>query len=95
MAGLYTVTYIGSRVQGILVHKVRYQTVSKTEKKLFHTVTTGDFGVPMLTGVDVWHLAGVLNIILAPLRVAESLFWHVYPRKYDFNRQNLQNQSAA
>ncbi len=62
-------------------------TVNITEKSLIHSVTPGDFGIPILTGVGIWHFAAILNIIYLPLGIAESFFWNIYPREYDFNWQ--------
>ncbi len=83
--GLYVTTYIGARMQNILIHRVCYQTINNSEKELTHSVIKGDFGVPMLTGAEIWRLAAVLDIIHLPLRVVESLFWNIYPREYKFN----------
>jgi len=84
---LYIGSYAGARTQKLLVHKVSYASSGEVSRRYFHSITTGDFGIPILTGPGIWRLAGVANIIHSPLRIAETLFWKVYPREYDFNKQ--------
>lgn len=86
LGALYVATCAGSRTQKLLIHRVAYASTGDTGRRHYHSVTTGDFGIPMLTGPGIWRVAGAASIIYAPLRVAEALFWQVYPSEYDFNR---------
>lgn len=89
LVGIYLTTYVGVRIQHILIHRASYATTDEENIELFHSVTTGDFGIPMLTGIGIWRLASVCYFIYTPLRLPEALFWHIYPRDYGFKAKEL------
>ena len=81
---LYVASYGFARTQKILIHRVCYETSTDGSKRFFHSVNIGDFGVPMLSGAGLGQIGMASKAIHSPLRMAETLFWRMYPREYTF-----------
>ena len=84
--------YAAVRSEKLLIHRVTYRTLSRERatKKYSHSIDVGDFGIPLLTGLRIWKMAGICWYIYAPLREGERLFWYCIPRTYAFHRNTPQ-----
>jgi hypothetical protein len=78
------------RVNKILIHKVSYAT-NRGDNTIdyYHTITTGDFGIPLLTGIGIWIEATIGYYVFTPLRWIEKIFWILYPRDYKSENASL------
>ena len=83
---IYLLSYLGIRQKQILIHRVAYRTKPFTNQIVYyHQVSRGDFGIPILGGIPIfWIFGGICTVFFLPLLATESIFWYIYPRKYDF-----------
>lgn len=80
---LYVTSYLGARQSKLLIYRVTYAT-NIYGKVYSHSISTGDFGIPWLSGIEVWLLAYFSYVVYTPLTLIESGFWFIVPRQYNF-----------
>lgn len=94
---IYSLSYLGMRQKHLLIHRVTYRTKLHSDKVVYyHRVSRGDFGIPILGGIPIiWIFGDICKVFYLPLMVTESIFWYVYPRKYEFINHRIIYSSGA
>jgi hypothetical protein len=77
---VYGLGYFVARQNHLLVHRVGYETQASGAKRYYHYLDEGGSG-PGLVLRDGPDLA---YWVFTPLRWAEILVWHLFPRSYEF-----------
>jgi len=83
---IYLISYFYIRKENFLIHRVTYSTLENNSISYKHTISVGDFGVPLLQGYSSNIVASISFYAFFPLRIAESTYWTLFPSKYDFKK---------
>lgn len=83
---IYLASYFFIRNEKILIHRVTFSATENNSITYYHSVSVGDFGIPLLQGNSSNVIANISYYFYAPLRITESVYWSLFPSKFNLKK---------